>query len=211
MKLNRCVIAIVAAMPVVLAHAAVVYQFECEPAAVDLAPGQTGQVAVSLVERLTDGSGSLLEARGGLGSFDLALAPGGTATDPAQLTGVLLDGRFDSAFNIVLPMAVIAGCDPLGPAGAAGAADGQTRRVGLAVFSVTAGAVVGETTIVTVGDYDTPEPGSFNSTFYWDDLEAAEPLDGAIAPAAFAVTVVPEPATALLLAAAAAAITAGKR
>ena len=203
MKLNRCLAFAMTVLAPVLVHGAVVYEFECEPASLELAPGQTGQVAVALVELLTDGSDSLLDARGGLGSFDVALAPSGAATDPAQLTGVLLDGRFESDFNIVLPMAIVAGCDPFGASGASATADDDTRRIDLAVFTVTAGAVFGETTLVTVGDYDTPETGSFDSTFYWDDLAAAEPLDDLIAPAAFTVTVVPEPGTAVLLLAAA--------
>lgn len=201
-KLLLCLLVMVAVTFVAShAHADVLYSVVTDQTAYDVAGDGTVSVDVYFQETLTGGSSSELVAQNGLFSFDVAVDVTSAPSDPAAVTASTVNADFNGVVNNVPPMIVIADRDLLEFDGVqATMVDATTYRVLLATFTIEGGSVLGEMTTFSVIDYEnTLTPGADENTFYWDDITASTPLDAAIGGGSFTVTVIPEPASMVML------------
>ena len=209
-KLLLCLLVMVAVTFVAShAHADVLYSVVTDQTAYDVAGDGTVSVDVYFQETLTGGSSSELVAQNGLFSFDVAVDVTSAPSDPAAVTASTVNADFNGVVNNVPPMVVIADRDLLEFDGVqATMVDATTYRVLLATFTTfsvlvidhTERSVLGEMTTFSVIDYEnTLTPGADENTFYWDDITASTPLDAAIGGGSFTVTVIPEPASMVML------------
>lgn len=122
-------------------------------------------------------------------AVDVASAP----SDPAAVTASAVDPDFNGVFNNVPPMIVITNRDLLEFDGVQPTMfDATAYRVLLAAFTIEGGSLLGETTTVRMGDYESSlTPGADENTFCWDDIAATNPLNAVIGAGSFDVTVVP--------------------
>ena len=182
-------------------RADVIYNFVTDQATYEVTPGGTVSVDVYLQETLVGGSSSELVAQDGLFSFDVIVDVASAPSDPAAIVASTANADFNGVVNNVPPMIVIADRDLLEADGVQPVmVDATTYRVLLATFSIEGGSIPGETTTFNAADYENPlTPGADENTLYWDDVTASNPLDGIIGPGSFTVTVIPEPASLVLL------------
>lgn len=182
-------------------HADVIYNFVTDQATYNVMPGGMVSVDVYLQETLTGSSLSELVAQDGLFSFDVVVDVASAPSDPAVIVASTANADFNGVVNNVPPMIVIADRDPFEADGVQPTmVDATTYRVLLATFTIEGGNIPGETTTFNVADYENPlTPGADENTLYWDDVTASNPLDGIIGPGGFTVTVIPEPASLVLL------------
>jgi len=181
------------------AMADVVYSFEVEQAAYSLSPGQSIQIPVYLTETVTEPDSSLLASEGGLWSAGVLVQRSDSSVGaPVLLTGAAAN---EAAFDDLPALTAVADDEASilelrDLLQATGVLPDETfpgsgiRQVYLGSFTLTAGATVGETTTFYVGDNTTDDTRTWlNSTLLDDDIQATS----------FRATVVPEPATLVLL------------
>ena len=204
MQMKQTVVGAVAVVSALLlaapAGAAVVFEYVAGEASVEAAPGGTVAVDLFLRETVTDGDASVLADDGGLFGFGLLVER------EAGSAAALASASVDPAFDFPGDAEVEVGRVRLGGGvflndPAAGDVDGGVTLVRLGQVMITAGGEVGETRfgVGPTGD------GGLTVTDAGTDLDAGGTSVGGIAFEAaigtsFVVSVVPEPAAALLLA-----------
>lgn len=195
-----------------VARAAVVLEFVTPATSYSLQPSATTTIPIFLRETLTDGSTSILVAENSLFSalarvIRSGVEPSNPATVTAALGDVGFNGFDDSEIQNSGALALIGGSRRFStPPGPPIITDSTTvRRVAIGTIDIQAGSVGGQTTTFTLGDRP-----SFGDTLTLKQPTPTE-LDAQIVNTTFAVTVLPEPATAGVVALVAGGLLVGRR
>jgi hypothetical protein len=170
-------------------------------------PGSQVLVKVFLQEHITDGSLSVLATEGLVGagvrvSFDLSPLPG----DPAKVlsAGDVIpndgSGAFDGGFQSI---ALVPGSyadltesvDLFSPAVLGTQAGADLYQVLLGTFRFTAGAIVGQTTLIQASDI----PGTLDTVTTSDSIIDGQILSSAVAQFQVGTAAVPEPSSVITL------------